>query len=110
MSDHRFDKNYLRQYARLPELLRCEPTPEVTEEALAFLCNREDHEFAPEAQVELVSLDLKFAQALASASDEWVELINSWANTPGWEFSYWWLMVRELSRQHAERLETKPAG
>lgn len=107
MTDHRMDRVYLRQYARLPELIGREPTPEVTEEALAFLCNREDLNPSDAMQAELASLDMQLAEALATASDEWLEFIDAWAQNSGFAASSWWIAVRKLSSQHAERLGTR---
>lgn len=101
------DAIFLRQYSLLPKLLRVEPTPEVTEEALAFLMSRDAVTGA--ARHELARLDEQLAEALAATSDEWREFADGVAEDCGFAEAPWWVAVRQRSRQDGARVPAPSA-
>lgn len=102
MNQHERERIYLRQYAKLPGYLTRKLTADAAEEAAAFFINRDELVVSEAALPELARLDERLAEALAVASDDWLELVDAWARSCEFADSPWWLAVRNRAGRNAE--------
>jgi len=105
----RFPQNvgsYIRMYEALPSLLSRPYDPDSGDEALAALCNRDAMADEVSLDERLAELDIRLAEALATADDDWTTTILGWADACRFASSPWWVAVT----QRAGLRELAPAA
>ena len=90
---------YLSQYRRVPELIGGGYDPDVGEEVLNHLLDRDEMESARELMADLQSADESLADALAGAEPTWRERIDEWAAQCDFDASLWWVNVWYKARR-----------
>jgi len=84
-------------YEALPSLLREPYDPDAADEAVAALINRDAMAGEDTLEDRLAELDLRVAEALVTASEDWRAEVHECAAACGFAASPWWMAVLAMS-------------
>jgi hypothetical protein len=101
MTEQEREASLLAQYALAAQRLTQPVTAETYEDMLFYLLGREGLDERPALRERVEALDVKFAEALATASDAWWRELTRMSIRTGFADAPWWRhLLREAVMRH----------
>ena len=108
-------QRYFDNYKAVVKLLALPPDGDSVSVVFAALCNRNALDELPKYQPGLNVADRQLAKTISNSSTDWQDLIQRWSAVAPFASAFWWLSVRNGSRQLSgekkiEAAEKRPRG